>query len=480
MKWQALAAAVLGTAGVLAGCSETPVPTVAVPRQDDASAYRPVPQPKPLPPNGTIVGGVPQMAPPPQPAGGSIMPPNGAPAAAAPGGYAPSIENEDAFVAAYARRSPRIMVFVNRTLQGESLPKDAMETILQKQEVQSSTGAVNVASSSNTTGGGQSSTVVFGGSSASNTNINTNQASSFTSGGPAEYSHTTYWKKPTDQRDAFGATADDYGMIESSLVEYFDNSGKVRVQDSDAAREKLSREQILRIENGDPKANELLKTELQTDVLIRVTATPTTQSANGPAIRLIAKAIGTTDARNLGNATVDMPMPMTKQNINVYTRYLASKLMGQMAQKWRLPPEYNPIEVRIYKAATIDDSLKISDWLKKTDGVASVRTTGATGGSTTSYAVLSVGFAGAPEDLYANLKSAIGLSTGLKAVDLQNNTINLEVTGPMNLVTTTRHVESTTTVETHTTDEQRIEPINPAPQPVAPQPIAPQPVMPQQ
>ena len=83
--------------------------------------------------------------------------------------------------------------------------------------------------------------------------------------------------------------------------------------------------------------------------------------------------MGTTDARNLGNATVDMPLPMTKQNINVYTRYLASKLMGQMAQKWDLPPEYNPIEVRIYKAATIDDSLKISDWLKKTQGVASVR-----------------------------------------------------------------------------------------------------------
>jgi len=85
-------------------------------------------------------------------------------------------------------------------------------------------------------------------------------------------------------------------MIEASLVQYFDNSGKVRVQDSEAARAKLTREQVLRLENGDPAANRLLAVELQADVLIRVTAKPTTQ-ANGPAIRLIAKAVSTTDAR---------------------------------------------------------------------------------------------------------------------------------------------------------------------------------------
>jgi len=54
------------------------------------------------------------------------------------------------------------------------------------------------------------------------------------------------------------------------------------------------------------------------------------------------------------------------------------------------------------------------------------------------------------------------MSTGLKAIDLTGNTISLEVTGPMNLVTTTRHVDTTTTVETHTTEERRVEPVNPA------------------
>ena len=81
----------------------------------------------------------------------------------------------------------------------------------------------------------------------------------------------------------------------------------------------------------------------------------------------------------------------------------------------------------------------------------------------TSYASFAVGYAGAPEDLYANLKAGIGLSQGLKAVDLSNTTINLEVTGQMNLVTTMRSVQSTTTVETQTTEERRVEPINPSP-----------------
>jgi hypothetical protein len=252
-------------------------------------------------------------------------------------------------------------------------------------------------------------------------------------------------------------------MIEASIVQYFDNSGKVRVQDSESARAKLTREQVLRLENGDPAANTLLATELQADVLIRVTAKPTLQSSGGPAIRLLAKAVSTTDARNLGTATVDMPLPMSKPNINEYTRYLSGQLMGQMALKWAQPAEFDPIEVRIYKAASLDDSGKIAGWIKPAPGVKSVDIRNATAGGGTSYAVILVGFEGAPWMLYQELKDGIGMSQGLKAVDLSNNTINLEISGPMNLVTTTRAVESTTTIETRTTEERRVEPVNPSP-----------------
>jgi len=465
MKWRVLAVAMMaGAFSVIVGCNNTPVQTVAVPGADDATAYRPVPMPKPLPPAGYIPGGLPPTTPYP---GGQPAAAPGAGPGPAPSGLTvspkPSIENEDAFVAAYAKRSPRIMVFVNRTIQGDPLPKDGMDEVLRVEKTQSATGAVAVNNTNTVTGASQSTAAGFYGSSAANANINRNNSSSFTSGGPASYTSSTVVKKPMDKFDIFGATSDDYSMIEASIVQYFDNSGKVRVQDSEAARSKLDREQVLRLENGDPAANRLLAQEFQADVLIRVTAKPTTQAGGGPAIRLIAKAVSTTDARNLGMTTVDMPLPMSKPNINVYTRYLSGQLMGQMALKWAQPPEYDPIEVRIYKAASIDDSLNIRNWLAKTPGVASVRTNSATGGSATSHASFAVGYAGAPEDLYGDLKAGIGMSQGLKAVDLSNTTINLEVTGPMNLVTTTRAVQSTTTIETRTTEERRVEPINPSP-----------------
>jgi hypothetical protein len=440
-------------AGVLFGAD---VPRVYVPGPGDQNAYQPQVQPKPLPPDNYIPGG---MTPPPQPYPGQP----GQPGAMqpGPGGVVanPSIRNEDVFVQAYAaHRNPRIMVFVNRTITGDPLPKDGLEELLRVEERQTATGALSVQSNNATNSNSQSSSAGYSGSSVSSSNSNTNNSGSFSSNGPAEYSKVTSTKKQAEKYDQIGASADDYALIEASIVKYFDNSGKVTIEDSDAARAKLDREKVLRIENGDPGAERLLNTELQQDILIRVTATPTSHATVGPAVRLMAKAVSTTDARSLGTAFVDMPLPMTKTNINIYTGYLSSELMGEMAKKWTNATD--TVEVRIYKAATVDDSLKIRNWLQKTRGVSLVTSRGATGGAGTSNSVFAVTYAGAPEDLYADLKDAIGQSQGLKAVDLQNNTISLEVTGTLNLVTTTRKTETMTT--TTTTEERRVEPINPA------------------
>src|SRR4051812_33065851 len=104
MKKQAFTAAILVASLALAACNETPVQPVAVLPASDPNAYRPQPMPKPLPPSeGYTPGG-------------------GAPGAggAAPGGLTvspnPSIANEDAFVAVYAKHNARMMIFVNRTL----------------------------------------------------------------------------------------------------------------------------------------------------------------------------------------------------------------------------------------------------------------------------------------------------------------------------------------------------------------------------
>jgi hypothetical protein len=375
-----LMAAVLGALSLGVVAYGDPVPRTNVPSANDPGAYQPVPAQKPLPPES-----LPQA--PQQPQGPSV---------------------EDVFLQSYVNhRSPQIMIFVNRTLHGDTLSRDELA-------------------------------------------------------------------KAQDKQDQIGASPEDYELVEASLVKYFDASGRVHVSDADAVRGKLERAQVLRVENGDPQAARLLGVEFKQDILIRVTARPTRHSQYGQAVRLIAKAVGTADARHLGTAFVDMPLPMTKTNINVFTRYLSESLMDDMARKWAQGPDFDPVEIRIYKTASVDDALRIKKWLQATKGVQNVTTKTASGGSNTSYASFRVAYSGAPEDLYADLKDAIGASQGLKAVDLQNTTIDLEVTGKLDLVTTTRKSETITTTTTINTDEKKIEPINPAPAP-AQTPVNPEP-----
>jgi hypothetical protein len=409
MTCKFFSAAVLAVAfGTLVACNETPLQPVAVPSASDPGAYRPMPAPKPLPPSeGYTAGGAAQQPGPAQP--GSGAPGAGAPGAAPSGGLTispnQSIQNEDAFVAVYAKHNARMMVFVNRTLTGDPVPDAQLQAIA---------------------AGGQT------------------QGSELSSA--------------------------DYQMIETSIAQYFNNSGRVDVRDSEAARARLNREQILRVENGDSAVNRLLATEHLADVIVHITANPTSQSAFGNrAIRMNAKAVGTTDGRVLALSSLDLPLPATRPIINDFTRHMTEDLMRQMAIKWALPAEFDPIEVRIYKAASIDDSSKVASWIKKAPGVSNVDLRSATGGSATSYAVLHVAFNGSPWQLYEEVKDSVGQSQGIKAVDLQNNTINLEITGPMNLVTTTRAVETTTTTETHVTEERRVDPVRPAPPATQPQ-----------
>ena len=282
---------------------------------------------------------------------------------------APADNVEAAFLTAYeARRSPRMMILVNRTIHaGAALPADTLEAMARDNKVE----------------------------------------------------------------DNVGATAADYDLIEASMVKYFDDSGKVDVKDSEAARGKLDREKLLRLENGDPAAARLLNTELQTDILIRVVAVPTRHATYGPSIRLICRAVGTTDARMYGTAFVDMPLPITKTNVNVFTRYLTKELMRDMSKKFN--GAFDPLEVRIYKATSVDETLLIRKFIQKVPGVTSVLGRGATGGSSTAYSVMAVQYSGAPEDFYAAMKENVKLSKGLKAVDIQHNTVSVEIEGALAL-----------------------------------------------
>ncbi len=252
---------------------------------------------------------------------------------------------------------------------------------------------------------------------------------------------------------AIHANKNDFDALGLSMIEYLNANGQIDIQNPAMAKKVLKREEFLRLQNGDPAVLPLLKAQLNTDVLVEIQASPTAQTSSGlPSVRLLAQAVSTTDARILGAVYVDMPLPMSKTHINIYTGYLADKIMQSLANVWGGGGRaINPLTVRIYNAAGVNDVLKIKHLIQKVPGVRLVVDRGITGSRTTAYGQLSVQYNGAPDDFYGALQQELGVSTGLKAVDLQNNTIDLEITGPMVLKTTTIKTTTRIRTETHTT-----------------------------
>ncbi len=248
------------------------------------------------------------------------------------------------------------------------------------------------------------------------------------------------------------ATPEDFDAIGLSMINLLGANGQVDIQNASMAKQVLNREKFLRLQNGDPAVVPLLKQQLNTDVLVEIRAAPTAQANAGPAVRLLAQTVSTTDARILATHYIDLPLPMSKPMIDQCTSYLADKTMQSLATIWSgAPGVLNPITVRIYHAATVDDVLQIKRFIQKVPGVSLVINRGMTGGSTTAYGQLDVQYGGGPGDFYSALKQELGVSTGLKATDLQNNTVDLEITGPMVLKTTTIKTITRVRTETHTT-----------------------------
>ncbi|NNM88342.1 MAG: hypothetical protein HKL95_07460 [Phycisphaerae bacterium] len=261
-----------------------------------------------------------------------------------------------------------------------------------------------------------------------------------------------------------GILPNDYQAIQISMIDYLNAGGQVDIQDPQMAQQVLDRESFLRLQNGDPRVLPLIQHQLNTDILVEVQAAPTNQAAAGPAIRLLAQALGTTNGRVLGAEYVDMPLPMSKTNINLYTGFLADKLMQKLTTIWSGGAgAFNPVTVRIYNAATVDDVLKIQHFVEKVPGVGLVVEQGITGSSATAYGTLAVQYKGSPAGFYVALKRELGVSSGLKATDIQNNTVDMEITGPMILKTTSITTKTRVRTETQTvTKTIENNPIQPA------------------
>lgn len=250
----------------LLGCRDNspPTPVVPPPPLGQDTQYREVDYPKPLPQ---------QQAP---------------PVGAAPFYDEPLLVDQPpeakAFVETYRKVGrPRIVVFVNRTLEGQILPTtDTGGTIEPKQ-----------------------------------TNAPYLQ--------PGEY-------------DAVNARSIDYGLMETLLADWMGADGKVTIISPTLVRKKLTDQQIRDLQSGRPQVLAEIAEGLDADILIQLQTRPTKQTPRGLDVRILAEAMNVRGGESLARAAVDLEPPLDKIQVNTYTRFIARKLMDGMVQTWNSPP----------------------------------------------------------------------------------------------------------------------------------------------
>lgn len=206
---------------------------------------------------------------------------------------------QPAFVDAYRKvGAPRIVLFVNRTLEGNIIPIDANDPVVRVQR-----------------------------------NQRTPQGNSSRS--------TEVYLRP-GQYDEVSARSIDYEAIENIMTDWLSCGGQVTIVSPTMARQRLTDEQVKELQAGRPQAMSEVVQQLGADIFVQVQAHPTRQTTQGLEVRLICEAINVKGGESISRAVVDLPPPLEKTTINNYTRFLARKLMDGMLGTWSAPPPPAP------------------------------------------------------------------------------------------------------------------------------------------
>jgi hypothetical protein len=287
------------------GCADNspPPPRVAIPPADQARVA-PEQELKPLP----------------EPQSTNQLPP-------APFDDAPlvsqRIPGEREFVTAYEGVGrPRILVFVNRTLEGQTVPVNPNTPIASIEHTQRANGPVTVSSEST------SGTYGYWYDSHHENN------SHFQSTGPADFSDTASIYLRPGEYDEAAAKSLDYEAIENVLTDWMSAGNKAAIVSPTMARQRLTDEQLKDLQSNRPRMLGEIARQLDADILIQVQAHPTRQTQQGMEFRLIAEALNVKGGESIARAMVDVPPPLDKPQINKYTRFVAQKLMSGMVGSW--------------------------------------------------------------------------------------------------------------------------------------------------
>ncbi len=232
-----------------------------------------------------------------------------------------------AYVQAYnAVGRPRIVVFVNRTLQGETIPVNPNDPLVSVEHRQSSNAPVTVEHTDNRN------------SDSYYEHRDQQIGDKFESKGPAEYKESTAIYLRPGQYDEVAAKSLDYDAVENILMDFLGGDGQVTLISPTLVRQKLTDQQIKDLESGRPQVASEIVQQLGADILIQVAAHPTRQSSQGLQVRLVCEAMNIKGGQSLARAVVDVPPPLEKTQINKFTRFCARKMMHDMTATWGAPP----------------------------------------------------------------------------------------------------------------------------------------------
>jgi hypothetical protein len=217
---------------------------------------------------------------------------------------------------------PRVVVFVNRTIEGSIIPVEQRQDMYGVDRTRTATGAVDASrnATANVYGPGASG--------------NATATDTFRTDGPASVTDSTVvWLGP-GQYDEAQAKRIDYDAIENVLTDWMGANGKVTLVSPSMARTRLTDQEVKDLQSGRPQVLRDIAEKLDADVLIQVQAKPTRQTRDGLEVRVLCEAINTRGGESIARAFVDVPPPLEKTQINKYTRFLARKMMYELSGSW--------------------------------------------------------------------------------------------------------------------------------------------------
>ena len=240
------------------------------------------------------------------------------------------------FVEAYnAVGRPKIVVFVNRTLEGAVIPTTEERILDGRRRVVETTGAADVERTERS-GSYSERDGYYGGQYGERSR---EQRESLTTSGPARIEERTETYLPPGEYDEIWAKRVDYEALENALADAMHVRGEVAVLSPRLVRQRLTADEVRALEEGRPAVLEGLAERLGADVLVHVQARPTAQTVNGLDLRIVAEALNTRGGESIGRANADFPGPMSAARLNDVSRYMARRLMDGMTGSWTAAPQ---------------------------------------------------------------------------------------------------------------------------------------------